>query len=435
MRRPTLDMTVFQERRRRLIEKINGKALLVPAHPEMIRNNDVHYPYRQDSNLFYLTGFEEPESCLLMRPGRTPETVLFVRNKDVLREIWDGFRYGPEAAQQLFLVDKADTIDQLDTVAIDLLAEVDDVYYSFFKNRQFDQHMMQMLETIRYRRGRSGRGVLNVHDAHPLLGEMRIKKSKIEIEWLRKACQISAEAHVEVMKAARPGINERVLHGVFLKAIMERGSPREGYGAIVATGNNATTLHYVFNDQDLHSGELLLVDAGAEYNYMTGDITRTYPVSGKFNPAQRRLYERVLKLQKDLIGLVRPGITLKGLQDRTIEYLTDLMIEEGLLRGTRKDRLADLSFKKYYPHGVSHFLGMDVHDAGLSEIEGRPRPIEANMAFTVEPGLYIPVNDDQAPRELRGIGIRIEDDILVTESGAEVMTAGVPKDIHALEAR
>ena len=433
MRTPPFEMSIFKERRTQLGSRMMGRALILAAHPEVIRNHDVHYPYRQDTNFFYLTGFDEPEAVLIFRPGRHPESVLFVRNKDVVRETWDGFRYGPEATQQLFGVDKAYSIDQLGEVATDLLSEVEDVYYSLFRNREFDARFFSILERIKTRRGRSGKAVLSIHDAYPLIGEMRVRKTATEIEWLKRACQISAEAHVEVMKAAKPGVNERALHGVFIKAIMERGAAREGYGGIFATGANATTLHYVFNDQELKAGDLILVDAGAEYNYLTGDITRTYPVIEKFSLVQRRIYERILLLQKELISVVKPGVTLKSLQDRTIEYLTDLMIEEGLLRGTRKDRIADMSYKRYYPHGVGHFLGMDVHDAGLAEIDGRPRPLESGMCFTVEPGLYIPANDETAAKELRGIGIRIEDNVLVTETGCEVMTAAAPKDIHTLE--
>lgn len=433
MRIPPYDMNVFKERRAQLALRMPGKALVLPAHPEMIRNHDVHYPFRQDSNLFYLTGYEEPESVFVFRPGRHPESVLFVRNKDIVRETWDGFRYGPEGAQQAFGIDKTYSMDQLTEVATDLLSEVDDVYYSLFRNRDFDPTFFSILERIKMRRGRSGKAVLSIHDAYPLIGEMRVKKTAVEIEWLKKACQISAEAHIEVMKATKPGVNERTLHGVFIRAVMERGAAREGYGTIVAGGANSTTLHYVFNDQELRAGDIVLVDAGAEYNYMTGDITRTYPVSEKFNLTQRRLYERVLKLQKELIAVVKPGVTIKSLQDRTIEYLTDVMIEEGLLRGTRKDRIADMSYKKYYPHGVGHFLGMDVHDAGLSELDQKPRPLEAGMCFTIEPGFYVPANDEAAAKELRGIGIRIEDDILVTDTGCEVMTAAAPKDIHTLE--
>jgi Xaa-Pro aminopeptidase len=434
MRIPSLDPAIFKERRQRLADKTRHQAVVLSAMPEAIRNHDVHYAYRQDTNLFYLTGFEEPESCLIFRAGKTPESVLFVRNKDPLRETWDGFRYGPEGTEKGFLIDKAYSMDEFETVATDLLVEMDDIHYTFFKNREFDASFMRVLEKIKTRRGRSGRGIPTVHDAYPLIGEMRIKKSPVEIDWLKKACQISAEAHMEVMKATRPGVNERALAGLFLKAIMERGSPREGYGSIVASGNNATTLHYTFNDAELKAGDLLLVDAGAEYNFFSGDITRTYPVSGKFSLPQRRLYERLLIIQKNLIASLKPGVTtLKALQDRTVEDLTDLMIEEGLLRGTRKDRIADMSFKKYYPHGVGHFLGMDVHDAGFAEVDQRPRPLEPGMTFTIEPGIYVPANDENAPRELRGIGIRIEDDVLMTDSGFEVLTTAMPKDIHALE--
>jgi Xaa-Pro aminopeptidase len=250
----------------------------------------------------------------------------------------------------------------------------------------------------------------------------------------RRACEISSEAHVEVMRATKPGVNERALHGVFLRAIMERGCAREGYGTIMASGNGATTLHYVFNDQPCRAGDLLLVDAGGEFNYFTGDITRTYPVSGKFNPTQKRVYQKVLDLQKQLVAAVRPGTTRDLLQKQCIAGLTEIMIEEKLLTGRKEELIEKREFAKFYPHGVGHWLGMDVHDAGVIDINGEPRPLEPGFVLTIEPGLYVPENTPGVPDELRGLGIRIEDNILVTETGHENLTAKCPKEIDELEA-
>lgn len=434
MRRPNYDMNIFKERRQTLAPNMKGGALIVHANPEYIRNNDVHHSYRQDTNMFYLTGFEEPESILVYRPGQNPETVMFVRPKDVLRETWDGFRYGPEATEREFKVDKAFLIDDFDKMIVDLLRPVDRVYYRWHIDRDFDTKMLDVLQRVRISQGRSGRGHLPVFDSWELVGELRLIKSLYDVSVMRKACEISAVAHVEAMKFTRPGVTERQVMGVVLGSFYRQNAEREGYGSIVASGANATTLHYVFNDQTCKDGDLLLIDAGAEYNYYTGDITRTFPVNGKFTAAQRKVYDRVLDLQKSLIQKVKPGIAFKSMQDTTIDYLTDVMIELRLLQGSRQQLVESSAFKKYYPHGVGHWLGMDVHDAGLSILNGEPRVLEVGMAFTVEPGLYIPVDDMAAPAELRGIGIRIEDNVVVTPTGCEVLTNTAPKDVADMEA-
>jgi len=433
MRKPSHDMAIFKERRKIVGQKIPNSALIVASHPEMIRNHDVHYPYRQDSNMFYLTGFEEPESVMVLRPGHSPEYVMFVRRKDPLRETWDGFRYGPEGAQEAFQCDKTYAIDELESVLPKLLSEVDNVYYRLFQNHEFDKKFRNAIETVRINQGRSGLGILPIHDSTELLGEMRVKKSEIEKNWLRKACRITAESHLQLMKETKPGMNERDLQAIIEYNFKRLGAQREGYNSIVAGGANACTLHYIFNDQELKSGELVLVDAGAEVNYYTGDITRTYPINGKFTDGQKAVYEKVLKVQKHIISLVKPGMSFKTLVDTTIELLTQSLLELGILSGNLQQNIEQNNYKKYYPHGVSHWLGMDVHDAGLYKIKGESRRLEAGMSFTVEPGLYLPANDSAVPSNMRGIGIRIEDNILVTDTGCENMTSLVPKEIKDLE--
>lgn len=433
MRKPTMDMKIFAERRRNLAGQIPGAAMVVASHPELIRNHDVHFPYRQDSNMFYLTGWEEPESILVFRPGCTPETTLFVRRRDAERETWDGFRYGPEGCENEFKVDKAYPIDEFEKVAPNLLKEVDRVYFSLYKNVEADEKMKGVLQSVKRMQGRTGYGLLTIHDADIVLGEMRLVKSEYELGQLREACEISAQGHLAAMHFTRPGVTERQVQGVLAHNFFMRGSAREGYNAIVASGNAATTLHYNFNDQVCKDGDLLLIDAGAEFGYLTGDITRTYPVNGKFTEEQARVYQGVLDVQKKIIEYVKPGIVFKDLHDMGTSLLTDLMLELGLLSGRKEDLIAALAQKKYYPHGIGHWLGMDVHDAGLYFKKGEPRPIEANMCFTVEPGLYIPANDTTAPAKYRGIGIRIEDNIRVTSHGCEIMTSSVPKEIVDLE--
>ena len=433
MRRPSFDMSIFKERRQALARMAPKSAVIIPAHPEQVRNNDVHHPYRQDSNFFYLTGFEEPESILVFRPGGSPETILFVRPKDVERETWDGFRYGPEGTEREFKVDKCYLLSEFDKLIVGLLRSVDQVYYRLNLDPEFDNKMLHVLDQVRLNQGRSGRGHLALLDSWELIGELRVKKSAYDVATMRKACEISARGHIEAMRWTRPGVNERELQGVLIGSFLRQGATREGYNTIVGTGNNATTLHYVFNDQECRDGDLLLIDAGAEYNYYTGDITRTFPVNGRFTAGQRRVYEGILNLQKSLIASIRPGMVFKSLQDTTIEGLTDLMIDLKLLSGKRSELVESLAFKKYYPHGVSHWLGMDVHDAGLHMINGEPRKLEAGMAFTVEPGLYIPETDMAAPAEFRGIGIRIEDNVVVTSSGCENLTESCPKEVTDLQ--
>lgn len=433
MRKPTEDVRIFAERRQRIGRDLQGSALIVAANPEHIRNHDVGYPYRQDSNMYYLTGFEEPESVLIFRPGLKPETVMFVRRRDPERETWDGFRFGPEGVEREFGVDKAYPIDEFMTHAPVLLKEVDQVYYRMFKNPEADHWVKECLEKTKSMQGRTGYGLLPVHDADTFLGEFRLVKSEIELTNLREACEISAQAHLAAMRFTRPGVTERQVQGVLAHNFFMKGAAREGYNHIVASGNAATTLHYNFNDQVCKDGDLLLIDSGAEYNYYTGDITRTYPVNGKFTDEQARVYQGVLNVQKQIIDYVKPGIVFKDLHDMGTSLLTDLMLELGLLSGRKEDLISALKQKKYYPHGIGHWLGMDVHDAGLYFKKNVPREIEANMCFTIEPGLYIPAEDTSAPQKYRGIGIRIEDNIRVTSHGCENMTSSVPKEIADIE--
>lgn len=433
MRKPTINLKVVAERRKKVAQQIQGSALIVASHPEHIRNHDVHFPYRQDSNLYYLTGFEEPESVLVMRPGQTPETIMFVRRRDRERETWDGFRYGPEGVEKEFGIEKVYPIDEFDKVMPGLLKTCNSVYYRMLKNPEADRWVMKVIDAARLQQGRSGVGLLPIFDADELLGEMRVIKSEAELEDQREACEISAQGHIAAMKFTRPGVTERQVQGVLAYNFYMKNSTREGYGFIVASGNSSTTLHYNFNDQVCRDGDLLLIDAGAEYNYYTGDITRTFPVNGKFTDEQARVYEGVLKIQKDIIDFVKPGVVFKELHEMGASLLTDLMLDLGFLSGRKADIIAANQHRRFYPHGIGHWLGLDVHDAGLYVKKGEPRPLEPNMCFTVEPGLYIPAEDESVPKNYRGIGIRIEDNIRVTSSGSENMTISTPKEVSDLE--
>ena len=428
MRKPTQNIEIFKKRRNRLAQQIPGKTLVVTSGPEY-----PHHLFRQDSNLYYLTGFEEPESIFVFRPGRSPESVMFVRKKDAVKETWDGFRFGIEGVLEHFGVDKCYLVEDFPQVLPELLKDTESLLYTLYKNPFFDRWIEEALKSTKLLSGRSGACYLPIEDAGIVLGEMRVIKTEEEIEIIRKACEISGKAHIETMKVTRPGINERQLQGYLYLQFLKQGASREAYNFIVASGNNATTLHYNFNDQVCKDRDLLLVDAGAEYLYFKGDITRTFPVNGKFTDEQSIVYEAVLRVQKHILSMIRPGLPFQKLQETTVELLTEGMLELGLLQGKKESIISSLEYKKYYPHGLGHYLGMDVHDVGLYLVNKQPRLIEENMVFTVEPGLYLPLFDNQVPEKFRGIGVRIEDDIRVTLNGHENLTAFVPKEISDLE--
>lgn len=434
MRSALIDPKYFAQRRRRLSQLIPNCALILPAWPEQYRNADSHFNYRVESNLYYLTGFDEPEAVLVFRPGKTPETTVFVREKNLERETWDGFRFGVEGARETFGFDQTHAIGDFDKLAPELLRGCERIYYSLFRNKHFDEIFGRALMNLYGWRPRYGLGLPPIEDANPLLGELRMRKTEEERAAMRTAGRITAEAHVALMRATKVGETERALHGLFFKEIMARGAQGEAYPGIVATGNNATTLHYRFNESPLRDGELLLVDCGAEYQYYSGDITRCWPVNGRFSATQKRLYTKILAVQEQLIAMIKPGLPYAELQKFTIEGLTAILVEEGVLTGSVSENVAGLRFARYYPHGVSHLLGLDTHDSGVTMSQGKSRPLEDGWALTIEPGLYFPANDERVPAELRGIGIRIEDDILVTADGCEVVTADVPKSVDAIEA-
>lgn len=434
MRKSPFSMATFKQRREALKSIMEpNTGLIIAAHPEYVRNNDVEHAYRPDSNMVYLSGFEEPESVFVFRPGFEEESILFVREKDPARETWDGFRYGVEGAKDEYQMDATYSIEDFHRICPELLVDLAGVYINLFSNHWFDSIFEHAFMAVDGLRGRTNRGKLEIKDSRTILGEMRIIKSDEEIAWMRHACEISAEAHIEMMKACKPGMNERALHGLFLYSIMARGSDREGYGSIVAGGNGATTLHYVFNDQPLKDGELVLIDAGAEYRYMSSDITRTFPINGKFNPTQKRIYQGLLDLQKELVDMVAPGMDRSQLQRKSVERVVDILIDEKLLKGSASEIIEKRSYAQFYPHGVGHWLGMDVHDAGAIEINGEPRKFEPGMILTIEPGIYISEHTEGISDDLKGLGFRIEDNVLVTSTGHENMTTVAPKEIEEME--
>ena len=407
-------MDSFKLRRKNIAKTLNKEeALLLPSLPEFFRQPDVTYPYRQDSCFYYLTGFEEPESFLIIKKSKS---ILFVREKNITKELWDGKRLGVTKAKELLKVDEVYPISSLNEKLKQELKEIQKIFYNEI-HYEFDSKVKQLNKEI--------------SSAREFLGSFRILKENKEIESLRKACAVTCYAHQRLAQALRPQITERALHGIFIQAYMEKFSVREGYQSIIATGNNATTIHYTKNNSVCKKGELLLVDAGAEIDYYTADVTRVYPVSGRFSKEQKELYEKLLKLQKELIEEVKPDISLKILQEKMETGITEILLSTKILKGNLREHVEKKSFKTYCPHFIGHLLGMDVHDPGF--LRNTEAPLKPSMVITIEPGIYIPENDKNVPEALRGIGLRIEDDILVTSEGYENLTQSIPKEIEEVE--
>ena len=432
-----LDPSVHARRRAAYMEAIGPSAVaLVHSPPERLRNGDAHYPFRQSSDLYYLTGFAEPEATLVLRPAADKErVVLFVRPRDREREIWDGRRAGVEGAVTVHGAEISSPAGELAERLPALLANVDDLYYSLGNDPEFDALVCRIIADQRLRERRGQRAPRRVIDPREVLHEMRLHKSSEEIAIMRRAAAITAEAHRAAMKAAGDGVGEHELQALIDFTFRRRGGNGPGYQSIVGSGDNATILHYVDNDQAMRDGDLCLIDAGCEYRMYTADVTRTFPVSGRFSDPQRRCYELVLAAQKAAIEMSRPGATIDGIHERVVAMLTEGMVQLGLLAGPASDRIEDGAYKRFYMHRTSHWLGMDVHDVGNYGAGGAAsRPLEPGMVITIEPGIYIASDGEDVPAEYRGIGIRIEDDILITADGYDNLTSDTPKEVGEVEA-
>ena len=412
------------------MRRAGGGAMLLPAADEKERNAGNHHPFRQDSDFAWLTGFGEPEGAALLHADPAEGKsglVLFVRPKDREREIWDGYRAGVEGAVADFGADAAHPVSEMEEKLETHLARGGTLWYRLGFSREWDERVVRILKSLRARARTGVHAPDPVRNPGAVLHELRLLKSAEEVEMLRRASEITAEAHLAAMRDGRPGTREYQVQSEIEYAFRRRGGNGPGYGTIVATGANATVLHYRAGDAELKAGELCLVDAGGEYGLYTADVTRTFPVSGEFTKPQRKAYEAVLAAELAGIEAVRPGATIDGIHALVVRKLVEGMIAIGLLRGSVDDRIADASYKRYYMHRTSHWLGMDVHDVGGYYEDGNSRALVPGMVITVEPGLYVAKDDAAAPAELRGVGIRIEDDVLVTEAGHEVLTAAVPK--------
>ncbi len=424
----------FHARRQRLMAQLpQDAAALVLSSGLAQRNRDSEYAFRQNSDFHYLTGWPEPEAALLLLPGRAEgESVLFCQEKDPLAEAWTGIRVGAEGAVAEAGFDQAFTNDARDEVLAGLLDGRQRLYVLFE-----DEEALVLAQSLReelaagVRRG--ARPPSAFEDLAPLLHEQRLIKDEREIALMRHAAEISARAHVRAMQISRAGLHEYHLQAEIEHEFQWQGAPAPAYTSIVGGGGNACVLHYIENRAPLVEGELVLIDAGAEFALYAGDITRTFPVNGRFSEPQRLLYDVVLKAQERAIAAVVPGATLVGIHQQVVHDLTTGLVELGLLTGDVDELIGDEAYRRFYLHSTSHWLGLDVHDVGSYRENGEPRPLVPGMVLTVEPGLYIPDEAD-IPREYRGIGIRIEDDVVVTGNGHEVLSHGVPKSVAAIEA-
>jgi len=423
---------LHRERRERLAKLLGpGAALILSSPPERTRNGDVTFKFRQDSDILYLTGFEEPSTMVVLRPDH-PQTpfVMFVRPRNPADEIWTGRRAGVDGAVKTFGADIAYSIDEADARLPELISGVAEVHYHF--GRELDERVLRLMSRLRAAERRGRRAPVRLVDARLSVHEMRLYKSPDELDVQRRAADITALAHIAAMEAARPGVHEYEIEGLIDYTFRKHGATGPGYPSIVGGGANATILHYVENSAKLQSGQLLLVDAGGEVEGFTADVTRTFPVGGRFSPAQRRLYEAVLDTQIEAIEAVKPGATLEAIHEQVVASLTRRLVELGILQGDPAALVQAGAFKPYYMHRTSHWLGMDVHDVGFYSIEGAARPLEPGMVLTIEPGLYV-AEDAAAPEEFRGIGVRIEDDIVVTATGYDNLTAKTPKSVAEIE--
>jgi Xaa-Pro aminopeptidase len=427
------DVAVYAERRRRLAATIGEGVAVIATAPERARNRDTHYPYRHDSYFYYLTGFPEPEAALVLVGGAAPRALVFCREKNAEREIWDGFRHGPEGARERFGVDEAHPIGELDAKMAQLLADRETLWTAVGVDADWDARVMRWLNAVR---AQARAGVVAPHslrDLHAPLDEMRLRKDAHELALMRRAAAISAAAHRRAMLAAHPGAAEYEVEAELLYEFRRQGAQFPAYWPIVAGGANACVLHYVQNDAPLADGSLLLIDAGCELEGYAADITRTFPVNGRFSGAQREVYEIVLAAQRAAMDRVRAGNAWNEPHDAAVRVLAQGMLDLKLLAGTLDEALEKETYKRFYMHRTGHWLGMDVHDAGEYKRAGAWRTLEPGMTLTVEPGLYIRAADD-VPERLRDIGVRIEDDVLVTEGACEVLTADAPKAVADVEA-
>ena len=406
---------------------------IIPSAREATRSNDTHYRFRQDSDFFYLTGFEEPDSIAVIKLDQDPHFTLFVRPRDPEREIWDGRRAGVEGAKKDYGADESFPIVEFDEKLPDLLDGAETLYYRLGVGRDLDETIINQISRMRAVNRKPIHPPQTIVDPATIIHEMRVLKSPEELEIMQRAADIASEAHCEAMKFVRSGMQEYEVEALIERIFRQRGAAGPAYTSIVGAGANATVLHYINNDGELRDGDLVLIDAGAEYKGYASDITRTFPINGRFTKPQREIYDLVLKAQMACVEMVHPGTTHEQLKHHSIEVLTEGMVELGLLTGKPEELIKEKKHEKFYMHGLGHMLGIDVHDVGRYYFGKESRALEPGVVMTVEPGIYIAPDTKDVPLKYLGIGVRIEDDVLCTENGPRVLTNKVPKVAEEIE--
>lgn len=427
----------FYRRRQSLLRLIGQNSLaILPAAPQAMRNHGINYPYRQNSDFYYLTGFPEPEAIAVLTPGKDTQYTLFCQERDPTKEIWYGSFIGPERAVRQFGADAAYPLNKLDEELPKMLEQTKRLYYAVGSNANFDLRITGWINAIRNKIRTGIRGPTEIIILDHCLHELRLIKNSAEITAMRTAATLSAKAHIRLMQTCRPGMIEYELEAEFLHSCVSNGARHQAYSPIVGGGANGCILHYESNQDILNDGELVLIDAGCEYDYYAADITRTFPINGRFNSAQREIYELVLEAQKAALKKVKPGATWEDMQKAAVHVITKGLLHLGVFKGTTRS-LAKLikseRYKPFYMHKIGHWIGMDAHDVGTYKIDNEWRALEPGMCLTVEPGIYIAKDATEADERFRGIGIRIEDDVVVTTNGHEVLSAAVPKSIVEIE--
>ena len=430
-----LSAAEFARRRKQLMRMSTDDAILIlSAAPERVRSNDTHYPYRQDSDFWYLSGFPEPEAVLVLVPGRKHgEVLLFCRERDVEREAWDGPRAGQEGAVEQFGMDDAYPIEDLDEILPGLLEGRSRVYYHFGRDAEFDLKLIGWVNRVREQVRHGAQPPHEFLELGHLLHELRLFKSKNELKLMQRAADISVEAHQVAMRASHAGIHEYELQAR-IECVFRANDAWPAYGSIVGAGNNACVLHYRANNARAADGELVLIDAGAEFRGYAADITRTFPVNGRFGKPQRALHDLVGAAQSAALARAKPGVPYEAGHAAAVETLTEGLLQLGLLKGKLEKNISTGQYKRFYRHKTGHWLGLDVHDVGEYRLAGESRLLEPGMVFTIEPGLYVAPNDTSVDAKWRGIGIRTEDDVLVTADGNRVLTDKLARSADEIEA-
>ena len=425
----------FARRRKELMSLMSPDSIaIIPAAPERVRSRDTLFPYRQDSDFMYLSGFPEPEAVMVLIPGRKHgQFILFCRDRDPSREIWDGFRAGPDGACEQYAADDAFPIDDIDDILPGMIEGRERVYYAVGKDQQFDAQLMEWVNNIRKRARAGASPPAEFVDLDHLLHELRLFKSAAEIRTMHRSGKVAARAHVRAMKACRPGMYEYQLQAEIEHEFAMAGASFPAYSSIVGSGANGCVLHYIENSAELKDGDLVLIDAGCELDGYASDVTRTFPVNGTFSAEQKAIYDIVLEAQHAAIDATQPGNHWNEPHDITVRIITGGLRELGLLKGSLDELIEKEAYRDFYMHRAGHWLGMDVHDVGDYKVEQQWRLLEPGMVTTVEPGIYIAADNKKVAKKWRGIGIRIEDDVAITQKGNKVLTADAPKAVDDIE--